>query len=383
VLAYLAQGKLHLSGDGAPATIESSFGRSLRERAIQIHNRHAWKTQGRSAQFMRGMLWPAQEFDPTEFRIAITSVARGREPRELFYSLETDEISGIFAVDSAGVERRIFHTADFRVRHLALASDGTTMALSVVHNPMIANLALVNVEGADFNEVSEGDSMDLAARWVPGSARRLVYQSAGVGRDAAGGPSKLGPFAVQELDLDSGAVESLAEDSDHDLLAPQKAADGALYYIQRPYAGKKRPSHPLDIVTDTLMFPFRLSYAIFQFFNFFSMRYTGRPLSTSRGAAQRMPDLKQMMIWGNMVDVSRAAREDQLNADAPSLVPSSWQLMRQVNGSKELVAKNVLSFDLAQDGSIFYSNGSAVHRTGPGGKERILVGSLIEQVTAL
>src|SRR5260370_10809168 len=117
-LAYLSQGKLHLRGDAGVDTVESAFGRSLRERAAQIHHRHSWKTQGRGAQFMNGgFAWPLQGADPGAFRIAITSVAPGRIPDELLYALETDEVSGIFAVDAAGVEQRLFHPADFRVRH--------------------------------------------------------------------------------------------------------------------------------------------------------------------------------------------------------------------------------------------------------------------------
>ena len=128
--AYLAQGKLHLRGNGASGTIESAFGRSLRERAAQIQHRHAWKTQGRGAQFMSGAMWGAQLHDPSEFRIAITSVAHGRNPGELLYSLETDDVSGIFAVDVNGVEQRLFHTADFRVRHISVSPDRGSIAAS-------------------------------------------------------------------------------------------------------------------------------------------------------------------------------------------------------------------------------------------------------------
>jgi hypothetical protein len=135
-----------------------------------------------------------------------------------------------------------------------------------------------------------------------------------------------------------------------------------------------------------VLFPFRLSFAVFQFFNLFSMRYTGRPLSTSRGAAQRVPDLRRMMVWGNLIDVDRAARESRDgDPDAPSLVPSTWQLVRQSPSSKQVVAKGVLSFDLAPDGSVLYSNGSSVHRLQADNArpERILVGSMIEQIAAL
>ncbi|HXN47459.1 MAG TPA: hypothetical protein VN893_12510, partial [Bryobacteraceae bacterium] len=163
-LAYLSQNKLHLCGSGETDTMDSKFGRSLRDRATEIHHRHAWKAEGRGARFMSGAMWGAQPGagDPGEFRIAITSVARGRNPGELLYSLETDSISGIFEVDAAGVEQRLFHTADFRVRHMALNADGTRIAASIVHGDFTANIAILQVEGPEFFEASEGDSLDLA-----------------------------------------------------------------------------------------------------------------------------------------------------------------------------------------------------------------------------
>jgi hypothetical protein len=387
-LAYLSQGKLHFRGNGAPETVESAFGRSLRERAAQIHHRHAWKTQGRGAQFMNGgCAWPTQGCDPGAFRIAITSVTPGRNPGELLYALETDDVSGIFAVDAGGVEQRLFHTADFRVRHIALNEDRTTLAASISHNNFTSKIAVLQVAGTEFFEATDGDSVDLAPRWIAGSRRRLVFQSAGVGRDGGGRVGGIGPFAVQQLDLDSGDMETLAEEPDYDLLGPQKTAGGALYYIRRPYQNGKRGNNPVYAVKDAVLFPFRMAQAIFQYFNFFSVRYTGKPLATSKGAAQRHPDLKQMMIWGNLIDADRAASENRFgDPDAPSLVPSSWQLVRRSpSGTADVLAKGVLSFDVAADGSLLYSNGSAIHRmeVGGGNVERVLVGKMIEQVTAL
>jgi hypothetical protein len=332
------------------------------------------------------MLWGGVTRDPSAFRIAMTSVTRGRCTGEILYSLETDEISGVFAVDSTGAEQRLFHTADFRIRHLAVHPEGSAIAASVCHSDLIANLAILNADGSDLREVSEGDSVDLAPRWVPGPQRQLVYQSSGLGRDAAGRFSGTGPFAVHQIDLDSGEMECLAEDREADLLGPQKTAEGTIYYIRRPRPTPGAGIDPLGIVKDTVLFPFRLSFAIFQFFNFFSMKYSGRPLSTARGAAQRMPDFKRMMVWGNLIDVERAMRENRNGeTDAPSLVPASWQLVRQSATGKDVVAKGVLSFDLAADGSVFYSNGSSIHRLGPEAErpERVHVGTMIEQIAAL
>lgn len=385
-LAYLAQGKLHLRSSGGVATVESEFGRSLRERAAQIHQRHAWKMQGHGAQFMTGALWAGHATDPSEFRVAITSIAAGRNAGELLYSLETPDVSGIFRVDANGVEQRLFHTADFRLRHIALDPTGATLAASIFHNNFTSHIAVLQVEGTDFFEATDGDSFDIAPRWVPGPGRRLVFQSAGLGRDAAGRFCGLGPFAIQQLDLDSGELQCLAEEPGHDLLGPQCTAAGDLYYIRRPYQNDRRKISPWSALKDTALFPFRMAIAIFQYFNFFSMRYTGKPLATSRGAAGRQPDLKQMLVWGNLIDADRAARENRMgDTDAPDLVPATWQLVRRsAGGATEVLAKSVLSFDIAADGFILYSNGSAIHRIAQGGRsERLLVGAMIEQVAAL
>ena len=384
--AYLAQGTLRRLG-GRDELIESEFGKSLRDRAIQIQNRHAWKSQGRGAQFMTGMLWPAVAGDPAAFRIAITSVTAGRTPGDLWYSLETPEISGVFAVGTDGREQRIFHTSDFRIRHVSLSPDGARLAVSTFHNNFTAHLAVLDVDGTDFQEATDGDSVDLAPRWVPAAGGKLVFQSAGLGRDTGGRLAGLGPFTVQELDLNSGEMRCLAEDADFDLLGPQKTADGSLYYIRRPHSSRLAKLNPLHALKDTLLLPFRIAFAIFQFFNFFSVRYTGKPLSTSKGGLQKQPDLKQMMVWGNVLDAEAAAREHGMgDAEAPSLVPSSWRLIRHSpDGNTDVLAKNVLAFDLAADGAVLYSNGSGIYRIAPGGgrPERLLAAKMIEQVAAL
>jgi len=387
-LAYLAQGKLHLRGSGEPTTLESEFGRSLRERAAQIHQRHAWKMQGHGARFMTGALWGTRLDDSAELHVAITSIATARNSGHLLYSLETSDVSGIFRVDPSGVEQRLFHTADFRVRHIALDPTGSSIAASIVHNNFTSHIAILAVEGTDFFEATDGDSFDIAPRWVPGPGRRIVFQSAGLGRDSAGRFAGLGPFAIQQLDLDSGDMRCLADEPEYDLLGPQRTSDGSLYYIRRPYRDAGRHNfNPLHALKDTALFPFRMALAIFQYFNFFSMRYTGKPLATSQGAAGRQPDLKQMLVWGNLIDADRAARENRIgDTDAPDLVPSTWQLVRRSpEGQTDVLAKSVLSFDIAPDGSILYSNGSAIHSIAPGENrsERILVGAMIEQIAAL
>jgi hypothetical protein len=59
--------------------------------------------------------------------------------------------------------------------------------------------------------------------------------------------------------------------------------------------------------------------------------------------------------------------------------------MRRAPGAvEEVVAKGVLSFDVYDDGSLLYSNGSSVYRLDKqGGRGTVAKDALIDQVVAL
>src|ERR1041384_2007841 len=103
-IAYLAAGRLHLRlSDGELRMVESKFGQNIRERALQIQRRNSWKTEGRGGKFRGGgMVGGGPDRAPAEMRIAITSIAPGTTPGELLYSLDTDDIGGMFAVKDWG-----------------------------------------------------------------------------------------------------------------------------------------------------------------------------------------------------------------------------------------------------------------------------------------
>src|ERR1700693_2125772 len=121
-VAFLSKRKLHVRRNGATRVVDSEFERTVRERAASIERRHAWKTQGRGAMFMGGA-WAPQPNSRSEVPVLLTGLTAGVDGA-LLYSMETDAVSGIFLLDANGVETRLFHTADFRVRHAALHADG-------------------------------------------------------------------------------------------------------------------------------------------------------------------------------------------------------------------------------------------------------------------
>jgi hypothetical protein len=381
-IAWLAQGKLRVkSSSQAAATIESRFANGIRERAVKAQQRHSWKFGGGEEKFLSAaLLWGRTMQDPAAVPIWITSLCASAKPGELLYSLETDSLCAILAVDNLGAdERRLWHKNDKRMSHLAVAEDGA-IACSVKHQFGTANIAVRINDELGFGEVTEGDSVDTAPRWVPGSGRCLVFQSAGIGRNREGHFAMLGPFCIQRLEVDSGTLTTLAEDAHFDFLTPVEMKDGTLYFIRRPYRSG-RELNPLTLAKDIALFPFRLIVAVFHFLQFFSMRYSGKKLTSSGGAAGREADIKQMMIWGNTVSANKKATAE----DAASLVPSSWELVRRPpDGTENVLANGVVSFDVAPDGSVVYSNGNSIHLIDSSGQsERLVKESMIEQVVVL
>ena len=217
----------------------------------------------------------------------------------MIYSIQTSAVTGLFALDVAtAAETRLFHGNQQRVESPSTRPGLDVVACSLRYDAVQAHIAVMRADGSALTELTDGDSVDAAPSWTPGGSRRLVYQSAGVGRDAAGRIVALAPSAIHELDVDRGEVRTLAESPTHDFLSPRVGSDGTLHYIRRPWVGHSRLG-PLRLLLDLLLLPFRLLGAIFNWLNFFTVRYSGRPLINSGGAAQGRMDARQWLVWSS------------------------------------------------------------------------------------
>lgn len=383
-IAYLSQGKLYLKPNSSPSReIESQFGQTVQERVLKIKRNKAWKNRG----IMEMMLPPGVAEKLEQQPEAIVNVAIASlcpvENGKLLYALEAGTVGGIFAFDpNHGREDRLFHGSDFSINHLDFDAERKMIACTATYSTGVSNIAIMPIDGARPRDITEGDSIDLAPHWVPGE-RALVFQSAGIGRNGNGYICDRAAFTIEKLDLARQEVITLAADPKSDLLSPQVGTDNLLYYIRRPYRSLRRQFHLLRFLKDLLLIPFRLAYAIFQWFNFFTQLYTGKPLMTASTGQKVEP--KILKAWGDRITPELLRDRDLREADAPSLVPVSWQLMRQAKqGEPELLAEGVLDYDLAADGTIVYTNGNAIYAIAPDGhRQRIMVGNWIESVTII
>jgi hypothetical protein len=385
-LAYLSQGHLFLlDQSGNPKPIESEYGREVVQRSLNRQNRNKWKTEGEGALFNRGSLWGVSREDPTAMRVAITAVTKGSNQGQLFYALDTITVGGLFSYDvESGKENRLFHRENLHIGDLCQSSDHETLACSQQLPNGTAQIGICRK--SDVEVVTEGDSLDKAPSWVPGSRKQLVFQSAGIARNANGYPVGLGPVSIQKLDLESGQMTSLKEEGEYDFLSPKVDKEGYLIFIRRPYEKPGAGGYPLSkLLLDGLLFPFRLARALFHYLNFFSLIYSKKPLTTASGPKTEGPDQRTLLLQGKIIDAEKAMREGTKEEGITSLVPSSWQLIKRDSaGNETVLAKAIVSFDIDADGNVVYSNGNAIYRIdGSGQPELILKANVVESLVVL
>lgn len=387
--AYIAQGKLFIANDTAPARqVDSPFAQEYTARAVQIARKNEWKTQQRGGMWENANLWNVgAATDSSAVRINFTDVAGGQTDGDMLYCMETDRVSGLFRQEIAtGEELRLVHNNKFQLRQIR-RQPGTGRLVGAYDNGNgTASLVLVEGDNHRLRDITEGDSRDQNPAWVPGREQAIVYESAGVARNRAGHTVGYGPSAIMELDLATGKLVALLEHTDYDYLQPRHGPDGALYYIRRPYQlHAVRAFEPAKALLDVVLFPFRLVRAVVDYLNYFSLMYSRKPLKTAGGPARPEEDFANVMLQGRRLAVKKEL--EQFSADGtPALVPRDWELVRHSrDGMASVLSKGCSAFDLTEDGGLLYTNGTGIFAMALDGSNRRQLGRawLVERVCGL
>ncbi|MFT4551033.1 MAG: hypothetical protein ACI8XO_001208 [Verrucomicrobiales bacterium] len=378
-IAYLADGRLFMKeGAADPHEILCTFAEELKQRMAQLQQKNEWKNSGGNS--MTGaMVWGGDPFDEGHVGTSIAAIAPSAEDGELVYGLNTDDVAGIFLrpIRQNADEKRLIHTSDSNIHTLSSPDGDGRIACSISSRGGLQNLSIYCIGSPGFTEITEGDSLDAAAAWIPGREGHLVYQSAGIGRDGFGQWIDTGPASIEHLDTTRGEIRTLLQDRQYDFLSPQVSGKGKLYCIRRPYKDVDKIGFG-KFARGWLGAPFRLVGAIGSWMNLFSVRYTGKPLNSAGGPPTESPDLRKMMMLGNVIDAEKVREEAARRGDKnPDLVPRSWQLIEtslenpSLAGAR-ILAKGVIAYHIDDAGGIIYSNGSAIFRQGDGGKPELV-----------
>lgn len=380
--AYTGQGKLFYVQEGKAREIESEFAQEMQDRAARVQQSRGWRNRDDDEPSMFGsrMLWGRSGGSSEPLVINITSAAKAGN--FLYYFLEAGRVGALCRYDLAEKEeRRIFHRENFRGRDLAHHPSESRLAFALHLPDGSANIAILDPETRDQREVTEGDGFDRAPSWIPGQPTRLVFQSAGVARSQEGYMVGLGPFGINMLDTETGELETVLEVEGQDLLSPRYDLAGNLYFIRRPYEGLGRPGfQPLTLLTDIVLFPFRLVRAIFHFLNAFSLFFSKKPLTKAGGPQLPPMSTQRVELWGKLIDLQKAGHTHKAG-ETPALVPATWELVKRApDGTETVLAKSVAAFDLTPEGHVVYSNGRKARWIGGDSPGVTAQASLMERV---
>ncbi len=376
-IALLADGRMFTAGkDGKASEHHCDFAETIERREQQSASKNAWLRGGDAsagAMFSRGMLWGGRAGPGSvPVRPRIVTMAEGESPDSMIYVLWTGIVGALLEFDfSENYERRVFHREGFQVSDLDRCPSDGRLACCIGHNGL-SHLSILDADGRNPRNVTEGDSIDAAPSWVRGGEHALVYHSAGVSRDSRGFIRGLGPFGIHKLDLSNGRLETLLESSSHDLLSPHADASGTLHFIRRGYEGPNGPRVSAWVtLKDTLLLPYRMLRAFVDFFQIFSHLVSKKPLTTAGGPKIHGQEPLHMWVHGRMIDLSKSAGAGAADG---AIAPADWELIRRdPDGGEVVLANHVLCYDIAADGSIAWSDGRNLHLiTSEGGKRRLL-----------
>jgi len=355
-IAFIDRGKLFFRRPGHEvAEIQSPYVQGLVDRMEKSRQLHGWKEGTAFGVSATGAL---RRGPGANLEIRAVS-AQFASPSRVIYSLWSESFGGLFAQElSDGKEDRLLHKQNLALEDLAISPDGSKLLCSAHARNGCANIAVLNVDGTDYQEVSAGDTVDTHPAWIAGEPDSVLYQSSGIARDPEGFVVAQGPASIHMLNLSNGELEAIREDEGWDFMQPKVAPDGCLYFIRRPYEMQQYGASNLFV--DSLLFPFRLLRAVFHYLNFFSLMYSRKPLSSAAGPGVEA-DLRELVVKGKRFDAEQALRSGKKVCGVPSLVPATWQLVRRTkHGDESVVAGHVASFDVAPDGCLIFSNGFGV-----------------------
>lgn len=390
-VAYLSRGRLLLLPNGQELKeVNSPFAEQTVQRRERARQNSSWQTQGLWGNFgedggMAAMM-PATEQMAPRRPIRFAGLCAGNDPGQLFYLLDLHGVNGLFEYDThTANELRLMHRNDFPARDLARHPETGHMAMCMPRQDGTVGIVVGENDGRFLRDLTTGDSLDECPSWHPGDANKLVFQSAGIGRDNSGAAIGLSPYRLEVAQLDSGDVSVLHEDETHDCLQPRLLADGTLYFIQRPYKpeGPQQRRTVVDDLKDIVLFPFRFLRGVYNFFNFFSTAFSGQPLMTAGGPKkQQSEQARFVQLRGHVIDLYKL-KQGKKDTEPPALVPADWQLIRRSpDGNTEVVAEHVLAYDVDTQGHVILTDGRRITHVSPSGqKQRLWKDEMIEHVT--
>lgn len=386
---YISDGSMFVHTGDQDHSIRSEVLETYLRKIRDSANRTEWKRSGSGAMFTNAF----QPGADAQSRVASVNAAVGcmaTKNGELVYSIRIDDTAGIYRKfrNDHTQEGIVISSGDTAYHDFDYNGDRLVVSAAFAG---VSHIGVLEAGRTICDTYTDGPSWDSEPVWSKTNPNEIYFSSAGLAvqskkedeDDAPGGVPYgmyrammqsaarpvLGPSAICLMNIATGTMQELLTDGAYDFVHPQSAPDGSLYYIRRPYK-QKGTSNSSGCLVDILLFPFRMVRALFGFFNFFSVKYSGKSLSNAGDVKRR--DEEQMFIDGNFIQAEKELKENQNKGDKnPGIIPRSWELRRRApDGTDTLLRRGVVAYRLMQNGDVLVSNGSCVLCLEPDGNEK-------------
>lgn len=340
--------------DGKVSKFPSKFIENYKANAESIERSKSWKHSGEGAQF-RGDVRLNE--GKTVFESSINGLFIADEEKEIIYSFEINQTSGIYRknlADEKGGEAHIITSIDSSFKDGSFDARSGMLALSVQRNFVNSDIAIFDVAKGDYKTVTDGDTLDSEPFISPDNANIIYFSSRGVGRDSSGNFACFSPSSIYRLDLDAVEAVEIKSDEKFSYLKPVEY-NGKLYAIKTP--GKEKGENPL---LEIILIPFRIIQAIANFVNVFVRAFTGKSLASggNNPTKGREYDSRREFIKGNLINVEKEMQKNRKKGGDFGFIPLSWQLIEVESGN--VIKSGIADYDIAPDGTIICTNGKHI-----------------------
>ncbi|NLD92940.1 MAG: hypothetical protein GX639_09760 [Fibrobacter sp.] len=351
--------KIVIIDNGKTQKLTSEFINQYCSNHAQIVKKHSWKTEGYGAQFRHEQSSLTNEhIDSLHAMARITGISSNGHD-EIIYSVTVGDTSGVFrrsiAVEGIDNEGHILHDRQLKIFDIASNSDGR-IAFSVINKNGEQNIAICKKGTSQYNEITEGISIDRNPCWDPGDPDILLFDSAPAGFYSSG-QRVVYSRSIMKINLVTSELEELFANDNYDLVNPQIDDAGNIWCIRRPYKPVRNAMSLLEI----FLIPYRLGVAIFRAIEFFTIKNTGKPLITSGPNPAKSQSVPEDMMYDNIRIEAQKNYKENLKYDNQfaGYIPGSWELI-SISKDKNITvkAKGVCTYRVISHDRFIYSNGN-------------------------
>lgn len=227
------------------AQADSDYIRNYIATDMQLSARRAWKSSGYGARF-RG---EATEL-PEERRIdAFINSVGLTAPQRAFYTFSVNEVSGLYKKDFAAEkcpETHVIHSQNTEFTSSCHCPGTDLCAVTVRSDTLTGHIAELDLTCGDYRVLTGGDCYDSNPSFSA-KADRILYDSAGVGRDHSGNFAAYSDRSLYAFNRADGRVDELLAKPGRSLIKPKEDAEGNLYFIEKPTFYKAKRSNSFSI----------------------------------------------------------------------------------------------------------------------------------------